>query len=129
MNVIRPSGYEHQKLPVAFWYGRSTLHLFMLLTMRRIHGGGFYQGGAPDQRYNLSYMVQNSVKIGKPVIGVSTNYRLSAWGFLNSNEMTGSGNTNLGLRDQRLALHWVQENIAAFGGTCIYMRDTFVPSY
>lgn len=54
--------------------------------------------------------------IGKPVIGVSINYRLSAWGFLASTEVLGSGNTNIGLRDQRLALHWVQENIAAFGG-------------
>jgi triacylglycerol lipase len=47
---------------------------------------------------------------------VTLNYRLSAWGFLGSSQISGSGNTNLGLRDQRLALQWVQENIAAFGG-------------
>ena len=60
--------------------------------------------------------MQNSVAIGKPIIGVSANYRLSAWGFLFSNEVSGSGQTNLGIRDQRLALHWLQDNIAAFGG-------------
>jgi carboxylesterase type B len=60
--------------------------------------------------------VQNSVKIGKPIMGVSIAYRLSAWGFLYSDEMFGQGLANMGLRDQRLALHWVQENIAAFGG-------------
>lgn len=53
---------------------------------------------------------------GKPFIAVSFNYRLSAWGFLTSQEVVDSGNTNIGLRDQRLALQWVQENIAAFGG-------------
>ena len=74
------------------------------------------QGGTPDERYNLSFIVDNSVQIGKPIIGVSIAYRLSAWGFLQSQEVTGSGNTNMGLRDQRLALHWLQENIAAFGG-------------
>jgi carboxylesterase type B len=47
---------------------------------------------------------------------VSIAYRLNTWGFIASTEVQGSGNTNLGLRDQRLALHWLQENIAAFGG-------------
>jgi carboxylesterase type B len=62
-------------------------------------------------------MVQNSVNIGKPVIFASVNYRLSAWGFLSgSEEVHKSGNMNLGLRDQRLALRWVQDNIRAFGG-------------
>ncbi|KAL4906169.1 hypothetical protein BDW74DRAFT_190229 [Aspergillus multicolor] len=100
LNVVRPAGYDNEKLPVAFW----------------IHGGGFSNGGGGDQRYNLSFIVEQSVKIGKPIIGVSINYRLSLWGFLHSNEVVGEGITNLGLRDQRLALHWVQENIAAFGG-------------
>ncbi|GME22033.1 Carboxylesterase [Neofusicoccum parvum] len=100
LNVVRPSGYENQTLPVAFW----------------IHGGGYTQGGGGDHRYNLSFIVQNGVEIGKPFIGVSTNYRLSAWGFLNGDDVQESGNTNLGLRDQRLALHWLQENIEAFGG-------------
>lgn len=47
---------------------------------------------------------------------MTLNYRLSAWGFLSSREVASNGATNLGLRDQRLALQWVQENIAAFGG-------------
>lgn len=72
-------------------------------------------GGTRDPRYNLSYIVDNSVKNGKPIIAVSIAYRLSAWGFLQSKEVTTSGNTNIGLRDQRLALQWIQENI---GGKC-----------
>lgn len=99
--MIRPAGYENQSLPVAFW----------------IHGGGFFEGGGIDQRYNTSFMVQNSVKIGKPIIAVNINYRLSAWGFLSgSEELVEEGTLNLGLRDQRLALQWVQENIEGFGG-------------
>ena len=42
--------------------------------------------------------------------------RLSAWGFLASKDVVDAGIANLGLKDQRLALHWIQENIAAFGG-------------
>lgn len=51
-----------------------------------------------------------------PIIAVSINYRLSAWGFIYGKAIQESGNANLGFRDQRLALHWVQENIEAFGG-------------
>src|SRR5687768_3895077 len=50
------------------------------------------------------------------MIGVSINYRLNVFGFLHGDDMIGTGNTNLGLRDQRLALRWIQENIEAFGG-------------
>ncbi|KAF2191527.1 alpha/beta-hydrolase [Zopfia rhizophila CBS 207.26] len=100
LNVVRPSGYTNVSLPVAFW----------------IHGGGLYQGSGIDQRYNLSFIVQKSVELGKPIIGVSLNYRLSMWGFVNGEEVVESGNANLGLRDQRLGMWWVRENIGAFGG-------------
>jgi carboxylesterase type B len=73
-------------------------------------------GGGADQRYNLSFIVDQSVAIGKPIIAVSINYRLSMWGFTSSNEMAKEGALNIGLRDQRLAMHWVKENIGAFGG-------------
>lgn len=60
--------------------------------------------------------MNQSVAIGKPIIAVSLNYRLSLWGFTSSNELASDGSLNIGLRDQRLALHWIQENIQAFGG-------------
>jgi carboxylesterase type B len=85
LNVVRPSGYEGQQLPVGVW----------------IHGGGYVMGGAPDRRYNLSFIVQNSVSIGKPFIGVSIAYRLSAWGFIDGEEIRNEGGTNIGMKDQR----------------------------
>ena len=42
--------------------------------------------------------------------------RLTAWGFLGGAQIQQAGLSNLGLKDQRLALHWIQENIGAFGG-------------
>ncbi|KAF1363405.1 alpha/beta-hydrolase [Lizonia empirigonia] len=103
LNVVRPPGYDNKKHPVAFW----------------IHGGTFTNGtscGGADQRYNLSFIVEQSVKIGRPIIGITINYRLSLWGFTSSNELANEGLLNIGLKDQRLALHWVQENIKVFGG-------------
>ncbi|KAH0354641.1 alpha/beta-hydrolase, partial [Aureobasidium melanogenum] len=99
LNVVRPSGYENTSLPMVVW----------------IHGGGFYMGGAVDRRYNLTFLVENSVKIGKPIMAASVAYRLGPFGFLNGDEVAGAGQTNIGLKDQRKALQWLQENGAAFG--------------
>ncbi|KAK4158663.1 Alpha/Beta hydrolase protein [Cladorrhinum sp. PSN259] len=102
INVIRPAGIdENAQLPVAIW----------------IHGGGLTMGGSADRRYNLSFIVENSVELGTPIITVSFNYRMAAFRFLSGPEVQASGATNLGFRDQRHALWWIQENIAAFGGS------------
>lgn len=75
-------------------------------------------GGSNDPRYNLSFIVQNSVEMGVPMIGVSVQYRLSAWGFLGGKEALAGSATNLGFRDQRLALHWIQVSLY-FSITCV----------
>ncbi|KAF3030899.1 hypothetical protein E8E15_011313 [Penicillium rubens] len=101
LNIIRPNtDGSHGLLPVMIW----------------IFGGGWSQGATADPRYNMSYIVEQSVLNDKPVLGVSINYRLAAFGFLDSEEVRAEGNTNLALRDQRTAMRWVKKNIKAFGG-------------
>lgn len=99
MSVMRPRGTAaHAKLPVLFW----------------IHGGAF-EAGSP-QMYNGAVLIPQSVAQGKPMILVTVNYRLGAFGFLGGREVLADGAANLGLLDQRMGLEWVADNIAAFGG-------------
>lgn len=101
INVVRPAGINStEKIPVMLW----------------IHGGSYQVGTSAIPNYNLTYIVGRSVAIGKPILGVSINYRKGAWGMLYSIEIQGSGNANLSLRDMRKSLEWIQENIAFFGG-------------
>uniref|UniRef100_A0A093VKE5 Carboxylic ester hydrolase n=1 Tax=Talaromyces marneffei PM1 TaxID=1077442 RepID=A0A093VKE5_TALMA len=100
INVVRPHIGSPGLLPVGVYF----------------YGGGNTGGGSSDPRYNLSFIVSKATAMNKPFIAVSFNYRSSIWGFISGNQVSGTGNTNLGLRDQRLALHWIQENIEAFGG-------------
>ncbi len=46
---------------------------------------------------------------------VSANYRLDAFGWLVTSAAGGAGG-NFGLLDQRAAMRWVCDNVAAFGG-------------
>lgn len=100
LNVTTPADMQPgEKLPVFFW----------------IHGGAFVGGSS-----NL-YRLDKLANEGRMVV-VSANYRLGALGFM-PNAAFGiaspSGaayNGNYGLEDQRLAMKWVKDNIAAFGG-------------
>ncbi|KAL5044497.1 hypothetical protein BDW71DRAFT_100745 [Aspergillus fruticulosus] len=101
LNVIRPRrDGDEELLPVLVW----------------IFGGGWQQGATADPRYNMTYITRQAALNGKPILGVSINYRLAAFGFLDSHEVRASGNNNLGLLDQRVAMHWIKKNIEAFGG-------------
>jgi acetylcholinesterase len=103
---------------VAVWiHGKLNIsHEKTLLIKISKSGGGFFMGGAVDRRYNLSFIVENSVAIGKPIMAASIAYRLGPFGFLNGDAVAKEGATNLGLKDQRLGLQWIHENIAGFGG-------------
>lgn len=72
-----------------------------------IPGGGFTGGG--HRTYVPSGMVTEY-----DVIVVVIQYRLGALGWISSGDDMLPG--NLGLRDQLLAISWVKENIARFGG-------------
>lgn len=99
INVVKPSSATNNSaLPVAVW----------------IFGGGFELGG--PSMYDGASIVQRSIDLGEPVVYVSMAYRVSAFGFLASQEVKDAGVGNLGLQDQREALRWVQKYIGAFGG-------------
>ncbi|KAK7081095.1 Carboxylesterase 5A [Halocaridina rubra] len=72
-----------------------------------IHGGGYYMGGSSDN-HNFEPLLQ------RDVIVVMIQYRLGVLGFMSTEDDAAPG--NLGLKDQTLAMQWVYDNIAAFGG-------------
>jgi para-nitrobenzyl esterase len=98
LNVIVPEWPVAKPLPVMFW----------------IHGGANEGGTASSALY------KDGTLVNRGVILVTVNYRLGIFGFLANPELTAESahhaSGNYGLMDQVLALHWVHENIARFGG-------------
>ncbi|KUJ68421.1 carboxylesterase [Streptomyces albus subsp. albus] len=91
LNVWTPApGATGGGLPVMVW----------------IHGGAFINGAGSLDLYHGARLAADGV------VCVTLNYRLGPEGFL----LLPDGTANLALLDMLAALHWVQENIAAFGG-------------
>ena len=82
-----------QKRPVLVW----------------IHGGSFVGGSGS------LYRLDRLAKLADAVV-VSINYRLGVFGFMPHPGFEADHNGGYALEDQRLAMRWVKNNIAAFGG-------------
>ncbi|ELU04662.1 hypothetical protein CAPTEDRAFT_34043, partial [Capitella teleta] len=75
-----------------------------------IHGGGLQSGASSWS--SMADLRVNAVKYDQ--VAVSIQYRLGLLGFMSTED--GSLGGNMGFKDQVLALKWVQDNIANFGG-------------
>lgn len=98
LNVWRPTEPSTAARPVMVW----------------IHGGAYTFGSASQPLFDGTELVS-----GGDVVLVTINYRVGALGFLDlSGHATADEpfDSNLALRDVLLALNWVRDNIAAFGG-------------
>ncbi|KAF5618588.1 carboxylesterase family [Fusarium sp. NRRL 52700] len=86
-----------------------------------IHGGGGVfgskDGSGPTLFEPSGILAQARSTFNQEFVFVTINYRLGAFGWLNSAEVLADGDANAALLDQRLALQWVQDNIHLFGGS------------
>ncbi|EMD39462.1 hypothetical protein CERSUDRAFT_91971 [Gelatoporia subvermispora B] len=99
LDVYTPAGTKSgMNLPVVVWFPFASF----------LFGGSSYING--------NTIVERSLQNREQVILVSVNYRLNVFGFLPGQEAKNAEITNLGLRDQRQALRWVQQYISQFGG-------------
>ncbi|MCP9235149.1 carboxylesterase/lipase family protein [Lewinella sp. JB7] len=98
LNVWTPAEARESGLPVLVYF----------------YGGGFSAGAGDERRYDGERLAQEGVVV------VTPNYRLNVFGFMAHPELSAEtdyrGSGNYGLMDQAAAIHWVKENIAAFGG-------------
>ena len=97
LNIWTPGINDGVRRPVMVW----------------LHGGGFSTGSANEGQYNGSTLARE-----QDVVVVGVNHRLNVFGHL---DLSAYGekyqsSANVGIMDIQLALEWVRDNIAAFGG-------------
>ena len=98
LNVWTPAWPVTSPAPVMVW----------------VHGGGNVAGSGMEALFNGEVLARHGVVV------VNINYRLGIFGFFAhpglTRESPHHASGNYALLDQIQALHWVQENIAKFGG-------------
>ena len=98
LNVWTPKFPMTSPVPVMMW----------------VHGGGNTAGSGIEALFN------GEVPASHGVVVVNVNYRLGVFGFFAhpglTKESPHHASGNYGLADQIMALRWVQDNIAKFGG-------------
>ncbi|EOD41562.1 hypothetical protein EMIHUDRAFT_193920 [Emiliania huxleyi CCMP1516] len=81
-------------------------------------GGAYVIGCASN--YDGASMAERAAALGNPVVVVTLDYRLGAFGFLGGTAMRARdpdrSTGNYGIQDQRAAIKWVRANAAVFGG-------------
>ena len=98
LNIWTPARSAEERLPVLVYF----------------YGGGLTAGDGSELRYDGESMARHGI------VALTVNYRLNVFGFLAHPELTQESphraSGNYGLLDQAMALQWVKDNIAAFGG-------------
>lgn len=94
INVYTPilTNSSSENLPVLLW----------------IYGGAYRTGSSQYNNFGPDFLVE------KDVVIVTFNYRIGPFGFLATEDEVVYGNA--GLKDQVVAIKWVHDNIALFGG-------------
>ncbi|KAH8429220.1 uncharacterized protein LDX57_006887 [Aspergillus melleus] len=99
---VRKEGETDPKWPVMVWFH-----------------GGWFQIGDPSQEEAMN--PTELISTGNlNAVFIAVGYRLNVFGFLAGDALRDESHAgevgNYGLWDQRLAMEWVYENVAAFGG-------------
>ncbi|KIK65792.1 hypothetical protein GYMLUDRAFT_38279 [Collybiopsis luxurians FD-317 M1] len=97
-------------LTLAIWTPANASPNSKLPVIHFFTGGGDVTGGINIPTQLPAHWVHRSQKH----IVVTSNYRVNIFSYPNARGL--DGNTNFALQDQRIAVEWVAENIAAFGG-------------
>ncbi|WP_156767410.1 carboxylesterase family protein, partial [Mycobacterium sp. E796] len=97
LNVVTPEVAADEPLPVMVF----------------VHGGGYIMGSSATPLYDGAALARRGC------VYVSVNYRLGALGCLDLSSLSTRDtkiDSNLYLRDLVMALQWIRDNIAEFGG-------------